>query len=104
MAFGKNKAATFKFQVYGQSDSSKEASSADTQDKASASGVTSRLGRFSFGSQLFQKTAKFKRWVDEGAAPRAPEAALPPPPKAAVFQNIIMDNSPGMAPLPPSAN
>ncbi|KAL6586628.1 hypothetical protein OROMI_001616 [Orobanche minor] len=26
------------------------------QDNASASGITSRLGRFSFGSQLFQKT------------------------------------------------
>ncbi|XP_041990927.1 protein transport protein SEC16B homolog [Salvia splendens] len=133
-----------------QADPSKEATSASTQDKASAGGGTSRLGRFSFGSQLFQKTVglvlnrqgrqaklgetnkfyydeKLKRWVEEGVDPPAPEAALPPPPKASVFQNgasemnslqseprnngnlefkspSTMDNSPGMPPLPPTAN
>lgn len=67
--------------------------------------------------------------MEEGAEPPAPEAALPPPPKATVFQNgatdrspfqgeappqsngnlefqspSSMDNSPGMPPLPPTAN
>ncbi|KAL1559714.1 protein transport protein SEC16B [Salvia divinorum] len=134
-----------------QADPSKEATSASTQDKASAGGGTSRLGRFSFGSQLFQKTVglvlnrqgrqaklgetnkfyydeKLKRWVEEGVEPPAPEAVLPPPPKASVFQNgasevnslqsepphnngnlefkspSTMDNSSGMPPLPPTAN
>ncbi|KAL1548995.1 protein transport protein SEC16B isoform X2 [Salvia divinorum] len=134
-----------------QADPSKEASSASTQDKSSAAGNTSRLGRFSFGSQLFQKTVglvlkprgrqaklgetnkfyydeKLKRWVEEGVEPPAPEAALPPPPKASVFQNgasemsflqsepphnngnlefvspSTMDNSSRMPPLPPTAN
>ncbi|XP_057786972.1 protein transport protein SEC16B homolog [Salvia miltiorrhiza] len=135
-----------------QADPSKEASPTGTQDKASVAGGTSRLGRFSFGSQLFQKTVglvlkprqgrqaklgetnkfryddKLKRWVEEGAEPPAPEAVLPPPPKAAVFQNgasemsslqnepphnngnlefkspSTMDNSSGMPPLPPTAN
>ncbi|KAG6418770.1 hypothetical protein SASPL_120975 [Salvia splendens] len=117
-----------------QADPSKEATSASTQDKASAGGGTSRLGRFSFGSQLFQKTVGLvlnrqgrQRWVEEGVDPPAPEAALPPPPKASVFQNgasemnslqseprnngnlefkspSTMDNSPGMPPLPPTAN
>ncbi|XP_047948533.1 protein transport protein SEC16B homolog isoform X1 [Salvia hispanica] len=134
-----------------QAEPPKEASSASTQDKAPAAGNTSRLGRFSFGSQLFQKTVglvlkprgrqaklgdtnkffydeKLKRWVEEGVEPPAPEAALPPPPKASVFQNgaseksflqsehphnngnqefispNTMDNSSGMPPLPPTAN
>ncbi|KAK6118950.1 hypothetical protein DH2020_047311 [Rehmannia glutinosa] len=82
-----------------KSHQQKEASSTGLQEKASASG-TSRFGRFGFGSQLFQKTAKLgdtnkfyydeklKRWVEEGAEPPAEEAALPPPPTtAAVFQN-----------------
>ncbi|XP_042054595.1 protein transport protein SEC16B homolog isoform X3 [Salvia splendens] len=134
-----------------QAEPPKEANSASTEDKAPAASSTSRLGRFSFGSQLFQKTVglvlkprgrqaklgdtnkfyydeKLKRWVEEGVEPPAPEAALPPPPKASVFQNGAseksflqsepphnngnqeflspgtMDNSSGMPPLPPTAN
>ncbi|KAK4748537.1 hypothetical protein SAY87_015123 [Trapa incisa] len=93
-----------------QVNPSKEASPA-SGDKSSASGTTSRFGRFGFGSQLFQKTVglvmrsrsdrqaklgetnkfyydeKLKRWVEEGAEPPAEEAALPPPPTSASFQN-----------------
>ncbi|CAN0842265.1 Protein transport protein SEC16B homolog [Linum grandiflorum] len=70
----------------------------------------SRLGRFSFGSQLLQKTVgllrarsdkqaklgeknkfyydeKLKRWVEEGVEPPAEEAAPPPPPTTAAFSN-----------------
>ncbi|KAL8539743.1 hypothetical protein ACS0TY_001381 [Phlomoides rotata] len=101
--------------MQGQADSSKEASSTGVQDKASAAGGTSRLGRFSFGSQLLQKTVglvlrprqgrqaklgetnkfyydeKLKRWVEEGVEPPAEETALPPPPTTAVFQNGASD-------------
>ncbi|KAI4315255.1 hypothetical protein L6164_028085 [Bauhinia variegata] len=94
-----------------QVDSSQETTSSDAQGKASASGGTSRLSRFGFGSQLFQKTVglvlrprpgrqaklgeknkfyydeKLKRWVEEGAEPPAEEAALAPPPTGAAFQN-----------------
>ncbi|XP_054809018.1 protein transport protein SEC16B homolog [Prosopis cineraria] len=86
-----------------------EAASPDT-GKASVSGGTSRFSRFSFGSQLLQKTVgllrphsgrqaklgeenkfyydeKLKRWVEEGAEPPAEEAALPPPPTSAAFQS-----------------
>ncbi|CAA0842324.1 Protein transport protein SEC16B homolog [Striga hermonthica] len=138
----------------GQADGLKDATSGGVQDKASA-GRTSRFGRFGFGSQLLQKTVglvlkprqgrqaklgdtnkfyydeKLKRWVEEGAEPPAPEAALPPPPTTSVFQNgtseynlksamrnedslnngspefetpSAMDNSPGMPPLPPTTN
>ncbi|PIN01652.1 hypothetical protein CDL12_25846 [Handroanthus impetiginosus] len=99
----------------GHADSLKEASSTGLQDKASVASSTSRFGRFSFGSQLFQKTVglvlkprqgrqaklgetnkfyydeKLKRWVEEGAEPPAEEAALPPPPPTAVFQNGTSD-------------
>ncbi|KAK4483610.1 hypothetical protein RD792_010809 [Penstemon davidsonii] len=138
-----------------QTDSLKEASSSGLQDKASATGVASRLGRFGFGSQLLQKTVglvlkprqgrqaklgdtnkfyydeKLKRWVEEGVEPPAAEAALPPPPKTAVFQNGTsdynlkgalqseasfsngspeykspspLDNNSGIPPLPPTSN
>ncbi|KAG8374729.1 hypothetical protein BUALT_Bualt10G0026200 [Buddleja alternifolia] len=100
--------------MQGQSNQLKEESSTGVQDKAS-SGGTSRFGRFSFGSQLLQKTVglvlkprqgrqaklgdsnkfyydeKLKRWVEEGAEPPAAEAALPPPPPTAVFQNGTPD-------------
>lgn len=93
-----------------QGDTSKE-NSADSQTKSSSGGVTSRFGRFGFGSQLFQKTVglvlkprgdkqaklgdtnkfyydeKLKRWVEEGVDPPAEEAVLPPPPTMATFQN-----------------
>ncbi|XP_059657556.1 protein transport protein SEC16B homolog isoform X2 [Cornus florida] len=96
-----------------QVDLSKEATSSDAQGKA-ISGGTSRLGRFSFGSQLFQKTVglvlkprqdkqaklgeknkfhydeKLKRWVEEGAELPAEETALPPPPTTS-FQNGTSD-------------
>lgn len=95
-----------------QVESSKE-NSADSQSKASG---TSRFGRFGFGSQLFQKTVglvlkprqdkqaklgetnkfyyneKLKRWVEEGVDPPAEEAALPPPPTMATFQNGTPDH------------
>ncbi|XP_024996970.1 protein transport protein SEC16B homolog [Cynara cardunculus var. scolymus] len=95
-----------------QVESSKE-NSADSQSKASG---TSRFGRFGFGSQLFQKTVglvlkprqdkqaklgetnkfyydeKLKRWVEEGVDPPAEEAALPPPPTMATFQNGTSDH------------
>ncbi|CAK9181932.1 unnamed protein product [Ilex paraguariensis] len=98
-----------------QVDSSNEANSANAQGKTSVSGGTSRLGRFRFGSQIFQKTMglvlkprqdrqaklgetnkfyydeKLKRWVEEGAVPPAEETALPPPPTAAAFQNGTSD-------------
>lgn len=94
-------------------DSSKEASSADSQSKAS--GGSSRFGRFGFGSQLIQKTVglvlkprqdkqaklgesnkfyydeKLKRWVEEGVEPPAEEVAPPPPPTMATFQNGTSD-------------
>ncbi|KAI4327126.1 hypothetical protein L6164_019625 [Bauhinia variegata] len=93
-----------------QVDSSQETTSSDAQGKASVSGG-SRFSRFSFGSQLFQKTVelvlrprpgrqaklgeknkfyydeKLKRWVEEGAEPPAEEAAIAPPPTAAAFQS-----------------
>ncbi|KAG8382433.1 hypothetical protein BUALT_Bualt05G0076800 [Buddleja alternifolia] len=101
--------------MQGHADSLKEGNSPDVRDKASGAGVTSRFGRFGFGSQLLQKTVglvlkprqgrqaklgdsnkfyydeKLKRWVEEGAAPPAEEAALPPPPTTAVFQNGTSD-------------
>ncbi|KAL0329538.1 UNVERIFIED_CONTAM: protein transport protein SEC16B [Sesamum radiatum] len=97
-----------------QPETLKESSSAGKQEKASA-GSTSRFGRLSFGSQLFQKTVglvlkprqgrqaklgetnkfyydeKLKRWVEEGAEPPAEEAALPPPPTTGIFQNGTSD-------------
>ncbi|KAH0644165.1 hypothetical protein KY284_032049 [Solanum tuberosum] len=98
-----------------QVDSSKEASSSNTGSNASGAGGTSRFRRFSFGSQLLQKTVglvlkprqgrqaklgdsnKFyydenlKRWVEEGAALPAAEPPLAPPPTAAAFQNGAPD-------------
>ncbi|KAM7525569.1 hypothetical protein LguiA_015471 [Lonicera macranthoides] len=99
-----------------QVDSSKETTSSNsTQGKASVSPSTSRFGRFSFGSQLLQKTVglvlkprqdkqaklgdtnkfyydeKLKRWVEEGVDPPAEEAALPPPPTNATFPNGTSD-------------
>ncbi|KAK7406260.1 hypothetical protein VNO78_07883 [Psophocarpus tetragonolobus] len=132
----------------------RQETSPDSQGKAQASGGTSRFSRFSFGSQLLQKTVglvlkprsgrqaklgeknkfyydeKLKRWVEEGAELPAEEAALPPPPTTASFQNgsteynlrsalknesshpIEGSNirtsspelSPGMPPIPPSTN
>lgn len=138
-----------------QVDSSKEITSADAQGKASASGGASRLSRFGFGSQLLQKTVglvlrprpgkqaklgeenkfyydeKLKRWVEQGAELPTEEAALPPPPTTAAFQNEMPDYnlksglkskasppdgspdltsamsseySSGMPPIPPSSN
>ncbi|CAN1748204.1 Protein transport protein SEC16B homolog [Linum perenne] len=99
----------------GQADPSAGASTSSSQEKASTSPGVSRLGRFSFGSQLLQKTVdlvlrprsekqaklgeknkfyydeKLKRWVEEGVDPPAEEAALPPPPTTAVFQNGASD-------------
>ncbi|CAN0908492.1 Protein transport protein SEC16B homolog [Linum grandiflorum] len=99
----------------GQADPSTGASTSSSQDKASSSPGVSRLGRFAFGSQLLQKTVdlvlrprsdkqaklgeknkfyydeKLKRWVEEGVDPPAEEAALPPPPTSAVFQNGASD-------------
>ncbi|KAK4365192.1 hypothetical protein RND71_016550 [Anisodus tanguticus] len=96
-------------------DSSKEASSSNTQGNSSAAAGTSRFGRFSFGSQLLQKTVglvlkprqgrqaklgetnkfyydeKLKRWVEEGAAPPAEEPALAPPPTTAAFHSGATD-------------
>ncbi|GFZ01162.1 RGPR-like protein [Actinidia rufa] len=93
-----------------QVDSSKEATSSSAS-KSSVLAGASRFGRFSFGSQLLQKTVglvlkprqekqaklgeknrfyydeKLKRWVEEGAEPPAEEAAPPPPPTTAAFQN-----------------
>ncbi|CAA2985307.1 Protein transport protein Sec16B [Olea europaea subsp. europaea] len=98
----------------GQVDSSREASSASEQDITPAGG-SSRFGRFSLGSQLFQKTLglvmkphqdrqaklgetikfyydeKLKRWVEEGSEAPAEEAALPPPPRTAVFNSGTPD-------------
>ncbi|KAL7188627.1 hypothetical protein ACSBR1_038481 [Camellia fascicularis] len=92
-----------------QVDLSKEATSSSSLGKTSVG--ASRFGRFSFGSQILQKTVgfvlrprqdkqaklgeenkfyydeKLKRWVEEGSDPPAEEAALPPPPTAAPFQN-----------------
>lgn len=139
-----------------QISSSKESMSADGQGKTSDS-RTSRFTRFGFGSQLLQKTVglvlrprpgrqaklgeknkfyydeKLKRWVEEGAESPAEEAALPPPPTTATFQNGGTDynlrsalkkeapshdgsvefpspnptpaeNSSGIPPIPPSSN
>ncbi|KAL6979747.1 hypothetical protein U1Q18_021402 [Sarracenia purpurea var. burkii] len=93
-----------------QLDSSREGTSFSAQGKA----VTSRFGRFSFGTQLLQKTVglvlkprqdrqaklgeknrffydeKLKRWVEEGAASPAEEATFPPPP-ISTFQNGMPD-------------
>ncbi|XP_062074743.1 protein transport protein SEC16A homolog [Humulus lupulus] len=100
-----------------QVDSSKEVTSADSRGKGSASGGTSRMSRFGFGSQLLQKTMglvlrprsgrqaklgeenkfyydeKLKRWVEEGVEAPAEEAALPPPPTMTAFQNGMSDYS-----------
>ncbi|PSS11536.1 Protein transport protein like [Actinidia chinensis var. chinensis] len=97
-----------------QVDSSKEATSSSASKSSVLAGV-SRFGRFSFGSQLLQKTVglvlkprqekqaklgeknrfyydeKLKRWVEEGAEPPAEEAAPPPPPTTAAFQNGMSD-------------
>ncbi|GFS42250.1 RGPR-like protein [Actinidia rufa] len=97
-----------------QVDSSKEATTSGAS-KASVLAGASRFGRFSFGSQLLQKTVglilkprqdkqaklgeknrfyydeKLKRWVEEGAEPPAEEAPPPPPPTNAAFQNGISD-------------
>ncbi|KAK8578179.1 hypothetical protein V6N13_047034 [Hibiscus sabdariffa] len=98
-----------------QVDASKEAGASTEQGKASGSVGASRFSRFSFGSQLLQKTVglvlgpradkqaklgeknkfyydeKLKRWVEEGAEPPAEETALPPPPITAAFQNGASD-------------
>ncbi|KAE8690212.1 protein transport protein Sec16B-like isoform X4 [Hibiscus syriacus] len=98
-----------------QVDSSKEAAASTEQGKASDSVGVSRFSRFSFGSQLLQKTVglvlgpradkqaklgeknkfcydeKLKRWVEEGVEPPAEETALPPPPTTAAFQNGTSD-------------
>ncbi|PHT95984.1 hypothetical protein T459_03866 [Capsicum annuum] len=98
-----------------QVDSSKETSSSNTGSNASGDGGTSRFRRFSFGSQLIQKTVglvlkprqgrqaklgdtnKFyydenlKRWVEEGAEAPAAEPPLAPPPTTAAFQNGAPD-------------
>ncbi|TYH81431.1 hypothetical protein ES332_D03G200000v1 [Gossypium tomentosum] len=98
-----------------QVDSSKETGPSNEQGKQSVSPGASRFSRFSFGSQLFQKTfglvlrprpdkqaklgeknkfyydEKLKRWVEEGAEPLAKEPALPPPPTTASFQNGTSD-------------
>ncbi|XP_019156012.1 PREDICTED: protein transport protein SEC16B homolog [Ipomoea nil] len=92
----------------------KDATPSTTQENASGGG-TSRFSRFSFGSQLIQKTMglvlksrqgrqaklgeqnkfyydeKLKRWVEEGAEPPAEEAAVAPPPTTASFQNGASD-------------
>ncbi|KAI3689683.1 hypothetical protein L2E82_47648 [Cichorium intybus] len=92
--------------------SRKEENSGDSQTKTS---LSSRFGRFGFGSQLFQKTFslvlkprqdkqaklgetnkfyyddKLKRWVEEGVDPPAEEKALAPPPTTAAFQNGTPD-------------
>ncbi|KAL8216435.1 hypothetical protein R6Q57_023272 [Mikania cordata] len=97
-----------------QDDTLKE-NSADSQSKAS--GKTSRLGGFRFGSMLYQKTVgrvlksgqdkqaklgdanKFyydetlKRWVEEGVDPPGEETVLAPPPTMATFQNGSPDYS-----------
>ncbi|CAN1185886.1 Protein transport protein SEC16B homolog [Linum perenne] len=86
-----------------------------SQEKPSNPTGGSRLGRFSFGSQLLQKTVglmlrsrsdkqaklgeknkfyydeKLKRWVEEGVDPPAEETALPPPPTTATFPNGASD-------------
>ncbi|CAN1185895.1 Protein transport protein SEC16B homolog [Linum perenne] len=86
-----------------------------THEKPSNPTGGSRLGRFSFGSQLLQKTVglmlrsrsdkqaklgeknkfyydeKLKRWVEEGVDPPAEETALPPPPTTATFPNGASD-------------
>ncbi|TKY55452.1 transport protein SEC16B-like [Spatholobus suberectus] len=91
--------------------SPRQGASPDSQGKPSVSGGTSRFSRFSFGSQLLQKTMglvlrprpgrqaklgeknkfyydeKLKRWVEEGAELPSEETALPPPPTTAAFQN-----------------
>ncbi|KAE8713796.1 Protein transport protein SEC16B-like protein [Hibiscus syriacus] len=98
-----------------QVDSSKEVETSTEQGKASGSVGASRFSRFSFGSQLLQKTVglvlrpiadkqaklgeknkfyydeKLKRWVEEGAERPAEEKALPPPPTTAAFQNGTSD-------------
>ncbi|KAK3195096.1 hypothetical protein Dsin_026406 [Dipteronia sinensis] len=96
--------------VVGSVDSSNETIVSKKQEKASASGGSSRFGRF--GSQLLRNTVglvlkarphreaklgekntfyydeKLKRWVEEGAeTPAEEEAALAPPPTFSVFQN-----------------
>ncbi|XP_054823295.1 protein transport protein SEC16B homolog isoform X2 [Prosopis cineraria] len=132
-----------------------ETTSPDSQGKASDSGGTSRFSRFSFGTSLLQKTVglvlrprlgrqaklgeknkfyydeKLKRWVEEGVEPPAEEAALPPPPITASFQNgnpdynlksalktegspsndgpelrtmSTSENTSGIPPIPPSSN
>ncbi|KAL0326565.1 UNVERIFIED_CONTAM: protein transport protein SEC16B [Sesamum angustifolium] len=96
-------------------DSLKEVSSTNVEDKASAAGGTFGFGSFGFGSQLLQKTVglvlrprqgrqaklgesnkfyydeKLKRWVEEGVEPPAEETTLPPPPPITVFQNGTSD-------------
>ncbi|KAL2233005.1 protein transport protein SEC16B homolog [Sesamum indicum] len=99
----------------GHTDSLKEASSTNVEDKASTIGGTFGFGSFGFGSQLLQKTVglvlrprqgrqaklgesnkfyydeKLKRWVEEGVEPPSEEATLPPPPPTTVFQNGTSD-------------
>ncbi|KAL2321568.1 hypothetical protein Fmac_025947 [Flemingia macrophylla] len=91
--------------------SPRQGNSSHTQEKTLVPGGSSRFSRFGFGSQLLQKTVglvlrprpgkqaklgeknkfyydeKLKRWVEEGVEPVSEEAALPPPPKTAAFQN-----------------
>ncbi|VFQ70743.1 unnamed protein product [Cuscuta campestris] len=100
--------------LQGQMDSSKVASSTNSQENPPGGG-TSRFSRFSFGSQFLQKTVelvlkprqgrqaklgeqnkfyydeKLKRWVEEGADLPPEEATIAPPPTIASFQNGAPD-------------
>nr|GME15990.1 protein transport protein SEC16B homolog [Ipomoea batatas] len=93
----------------------KDASPSTTTQENASGGGTSRFSRFSFGSQIIQKTVglvlksrqgrqaklgdqnkfyydeKLKRWVEEGAEPPAEEPTIAPPPTAASFQNGASD-------------
>ncbi|KAL0409369.1 UNVERIFIED_CONTAM: protein transport protein SEC16A [Sesamum radiatum] len=104
--------------MQGHTDSLKEESSTNVEDKASTAGglvLRPRQGRQAkLGeSNKFYYDEKLKRWVEEGVEPPAKEATHPPPPPTTISHTNrspefkspkSVENSSGIPPLPPTSN